>query len=333
VHVLMLLVLYLLARKSGTPYGVVVWPIWLLVVSWLVAPFWFNPLGFSWDKLTEDATDFWLWLQRGEGNSTRSWVAWVLEENQSLKSMGPRQRAASVALQLRHVVVGVGVLYWQNVLWEEVLFACALVALAVLVPRAFSCLCLDGNAQLERAIKALVLAALFSGAVALAIGTGLGWESIGRAPLTVLGVLHLLGFAVGAASLLIGFHPVVLEFFRIFDLLVGAALLAALAVLSLLRFPGYVQTRVMFHRAFSRGLLIDRLLQSRANASFAPADVVAARSRANAQPAPRGAAAALARWRRKWNEWRANARAVVRSASVRSSSGFGAASYAPLPSS
>ena len=49
------------------------WSIWLVVLAWLFAPFWFNPLAFDRAKLKADASQWLLWMERKDANMVASW--------------------------------------------------------------------------------------------------------------------------------------------------------------------------------------------------------------------------------------------------------------------
>ena len=67
VELVLLLLLYAVASSSNH-YIAITWAGWLVGLSWLFAPFWFNPMAFKWEKATKDASDYFAWLRRQEGS-------------------------------------------------------------------------------------------------------------------------------------------------------------------------------------------------------------------------------------------------------------------------
>lgn len=57
-----------------------VWASWAMVVAWLFAPFWFNPVALDWRKLEDDLTEWRRWMAREGSSPSSSWLAWFHEE-------------------------------------------------------------------------------------------------------------------------------------------------------------------------------------------------------------------------------------------------------------
>jgi callose synthase len=74
------LILFALYTKSTQYFGLT-WSLWLTVVSFLLGPFWFNPLSFEWNKLKDDYHQWMSWMMEIGGTSEQSWEAWWKEEN------------------------------------------------------------------------------------------------------------------------------------------------------------------------------------------------------------------------------------------------------------
>lgn len=72
-------------ESDSLGYGAATWAIWFLAVSWLFAPFWFNPLCFEWSKVTSDFEDWLEWMKRVESDPSRSWKAWFKQEQEHLQ--------------------------------------------------------------------------------------------------------------------------------------------------------------------------------------------------------------------------------------------------------
>ncbi|MBA0798917.1 hypothetical protein Gohar_009466, partial [Gossypium harknessii] len=64
---------------------------WFLVLSWIMAPFVFNPSGFDWLKTVYDFDEFmnWIWYRGGVfAKAEQSWERWWYEEQDHLRTTG-----------------------------------------------------------------------------------------------------------------------------------------------------------------------------------------------------------------------------------------------------
>ncbi|VFQ73167.1 unnamed protein product [Cuscuta campestris] len=84
-EIVLLLVVYLAYGFSTGALSYILLTIssWFLAISWLFAPYLFNPSGFEWQKTVEDFRDWtnWLLYRGGIGvKGEESWEAWWDEE-------------------------------------------------------------------------------------------------------------------------------------------------------------------------------------------------------------------------------------------------------------
>lgn len=66
------LILLRIYTKSTQYYGVS-WSLWLVVISLLIGPFWFNPITFEWNKLKEDYLQYMRWMTEIGPTAEQSW--------------------------------------------------------------------------------------------------------------------------------------------------------------------------------------------------------------------------------------------------------------------
>merc|ERR1712054_204391 len=69
---------------TSEQYFGLTWAIWLVAISFLLGPFWFNPLSFETSKVKEDYYLWQIWMQERGGTSEQSWEVWWREENNYL---------------------------------------------------------------------------------------------------------------------------------------------------------------------------------------------------------------------------------------------------------
>ncbi|KAJ1441429.1 Glycosyl transferase, family 48 [Sesbania bispinosa] len=91
---------------------------WFLAISWLFAPFLFNPSGFDWQKTVDDWTDWKRWMGNRGGigiPSDKSWESWWDEENEHLKYSNIRGKILEIILALRFFIYQYGIIYHLNI--------------------------------------------------------------------------------------------------------------------------------------------------------------------------------------------------------------------------
>lgn len=118
-ELMVLLICYTAYGKaaSGFAFMFVTFSMWFLVVSWLFAPFLFNPSGFEWQKIVDDWEDWAKWISSKGGIGVpgkRSWESWWEEEQEHLQYTGFTGRLCEVILSLRFFLYQYGIVYQLN---------------------------------------------------------------------------------------------------------------------------------------------------------------------------------------------------------------------------
>eukprot|EP00268_Persea_americana_P015686 TRINITY_DN1734_c0_g1_i2.p1 TRINITY_DN1734_c0_g1~~TRINITY_DN1734_c0_g1_i2.p1 ORF type:complete len:1912 (-),score=285.97 TRINITY_DN1734_c0_g1_i2:1152-6887(-) len=247
---------------------------WVLVVSWIMAPFIFNPSGFDWLKTVYDFDDFmnWIWYQGGVSTKAdQSWETWWYEEQDHLSTTGLWGKLLEIILDLRFFFFQYGVVYQLGIANKSTSIAVYLLSWIYLVVALAIYIVLiharDKYAAKEhiyyRAVQFFViclttlviiillrftpfkLTDLLTSMMAF-IPTGWGIISIAQV------IRPFLQFTV--------VWETVVSIARLYDILFGVIVMAPVALLSWM--PGFqsMQTRILFNEAFSRGLQISRIL-------------------------------------------------------------------------
>ncbi|RID61679.1 hypothetical protein BRARA_E00810 [Brassica rapa] len=250
---------------------------WFLVISWLFAPYIFNPSGFEWQKTVEDFDNWVSWLMYKGGVGVKgelSWESWWEEEQMHIQTL--RGRILETILSLRFFMFQYGVVYKLNLTAKDTSLALygyswiVLVAVVLLFklfwysPRKSSNILLA--LRFLQGVVSLVVIALIALAIAL---TDL---SIPDMFACVLGFIPT-GWAILSLAItwkrlikLFGLWETVREFGRIYDAAMGMLIFAPIALLSWFPFISTFQSRLLFNQAFSRGLEISIILAgNRAN--------------------------------------------------------------------
>ncbi|KAK4479931.1 hypothetical protein RD792_012983 [Penstemon davidsonii] len=204
---------------------------WFLVISWLFAPYIFNPSGFEWQKTVEDFDDWtnWLMYKGGVGvKGDNSWESWWDEEQVygfswvvlagivmifKIFTFSPK-KSTSFQLVLRFMQgvtsLGIIVAVCLVVIFTELSIADLFASILAFIPTGWFILCL-----------------------------AITWRSIVKS---------------------LGLWDSVKEFARMYDAGMGIIIFAPIAVLSWFPFVSTFQSRLLFNQAFSRGLEISLIL-------------------------------------------------------------------------
>lgn len=247
---------------------------WFLVVSWIMAPFVFNPSGFDWLKTVYDFDDFmnWLWYRGGVyTKADQSWETWWYEEQDHLRTTGIWGKLLEIILDLRFFFFQYGIVYQLRITHHNTSIAVYLLSWIIMVVAVGIYIIIsyagDKYSAKEhiyyRLVQFLVIFLSVLVIVILLKCTRFEFLDI---------VTSLLAFIpTGWGMILIAqvLRPflqstvvwdTVVALARLYDMLFGVIVMAPVALLSWL--PGFqsMQTRILFNEAFSRGLQISRLL-------------------------------------------------------------------------
>ncbi|MBA0556770.1 hypothetical protein Golob_026847 [Gossypium lobatum] len=247
---------------------------WFLVLSWIMAPFVFNPSGFDWLKTVYDFDEFmnWIWYHGGVfAKAEQSWERWWYEEQDHLRTTGLWGKLLEIILDLRFFFFQYGIVYQLGIANHSTSIAVYLLSW-IYIFVAFGIYLVISYARDKYAAKEhiyfrmvqflviilgiLVIIALleftafnfvdiFTSLLAF-IPTGWGLISIAQVLRPFLQSTWLWESVVSVA--------------RLYDIMFGVLVMVPLAFLSWM--PGFqsMQTRILFNEAFSRGLRIFQLV-------------------------------------------------------------------------
>lgn len=263
-----LLVLYYFCKPEGSPYGLITWAGWLIVAGWLFAPFWFNPMAFEWSKNIDSLHTFNYWMARQDNSPDRSWTAWWSQEVSYYNKLDNSKKFLLTLQSFRHALVGMCLLSYKRSSSLEVVVCAALIvgvgSLILLVRNRVAV-----NSQFfYRATKAILILVFVVVFVTMLNIFRASFAGLLHSLLTFVALFYVGNF-IAECFLIWGSSssPALRRVFKLQDYFIGWGILATLCVMSILRVPSIIQTRLMFHNAFSRGVLIDRLLNASNNES------------------------------------------------------------------
>ncbi|GAB2277920.1 Callose synthase 9 [Dionaea muscipula] len=273
-EVVLLLVVFLAygySEGGAISYVLITISSWYMALSWLFAPYLFNPSGFEWQKTVEDFRDWtnWLLYRGGIGvKGEESWEAWWDEELAHIQTLGGR--IMETILSLRFFIFQYGIVYKLQLQGSDTSLTVyglswAVLAALVLLFKVFSfSQKASVNFQLLlRFIQGITFMLCLAGlATAIAL-TNLSLTDVFACILAFLptgwAILSIAGAwrpYVKKLGLWKSFRSIAL----LYDAGMGMLIFIPIALFSWFPFVSTFQTRLMFNQAFSRGLEISLIL-------------------------------------------------------------------------
>ncbi|KAL1561337.1 Callose synthase 9 [Salvia divinorum] len=244
---------------------------WFLAISWLFAPYLFNPSGFEWQKTVEDFRDWtnWLLYRGGIGvKGQESWEAWWDEELSHMRTFSGR--VMETILSLRFFIFQYGIVYKLNVQGDNTSltvygFSWIVFAVLIVLFKVFTfSQKISVNFQLVlRFVQGLAFLLAVAGVSVAVAMTSLSISDIFAC------ILAFLPTGWGILSIACAWKPVVKKMglwksirsiARLYDAAMGIIIFIPIAFSSWFPFASTFQTRLMFNQAFSRGLEISLIL-------------------------------------------------------------------------
>ncbi|XP_052176663.1 callose synthase 10 [Diospyros lotus] len=244
---------------------------WFLVISWLFAPYIFNPSGFEWQKTVEDFDDWtsWLLYKGGVGvKGENSWEAWWDEEQMHIQTL--RGRILETILTLRFLVFQYGIVYKLHLTGKDTSIAIYGFSWVVLV--AIVMIFKIFTFSPKKSTNFQLILRFMQGVTSIGLVTALclvvAFTDLSIADLfaSILAFIPtgwiIICLAVTWKSIVrsLGLWDSVREFARMYDAGMGMIIFAPIALLSWFPFVSTFQSRLLYNQAFSRGLEISLIL-------------------------------------------------------------------------
>ncbi|EPS67036.1 hypothetical protein M569_07740, partial [Genlisea aurea] len=272
-EIVLLLIVYLAYgyNKGAVSYILLTISSWFLALSWLYAPYLFNPSGFEWQKTVEDFHDWtnWLLYRGGIGvKGEESWEAWWDEELSHIRTF--RGRVLETILSLRFFIFQYGIVYKLQVQGDNTSlsvygFSWAVFAVLILLFKVFTfSQKISVNFQLVlRLVQGVAFVLAVSGIIVAVVMTSLSVTDIFAC------ILAFLPTGWGILSIACAWKPVMKRLGlwksfrsigRLYDAAMGMLIFVPIAFFSWFPFVSTFQSRLMYNQAFSRGLEISLIL-------------------------------------------------------------------------
>lgn len=279
-ELLLLLIVYDLFRRSyqsNTAYVLITYAIWFMSMTWLFAPFLFNPSGFDWGKIVDDWKDWnkWIVQQGGIGiQQDKSWQSWWYDEQDHLRHSGLGSRLIEILLSLRFFLYQYGLVYHLDISRQNKNFIVYVLSWVVIVVIFLLIKVVDigrkyfsANYHLVfRLFKALIFLGVLATIITLSIICDLSFKDL------VVCCLAFLPTGWGLILVAQAVRPMIegtalwhftKVFAQAYDYGMGIVLFAPIACLAWLPIISAFQTRFLFNEAFSRRLQIQPILAAK----------------------------------------------------------------------
>jgi callose synthase len=277
IELLILLIVYEIFGQSyrgAIAYIFITFSMWFMVVTWLFAPFLFNPSGFEWQKIVDDWTDWNKWISNRGGIGVppeKSWESWWEKEQEPIKYSGKRGIVLEIVLALRFFIYQYGLVYHLNITkhTKSVLVYClswVVIFVILLVMKTVSVGRRKFSADFQlvfRLIKGLIFITFISIIIILIAIPHMTVQDIFVCILAFMPTgwgLLLVAQAIKPVIVRIGLWGSIKALARGYEIIMGLLLFTPIAFLAWFPFVSEFQTRMLFNQAFSRGLQISRIL-------------------------------------------------------------------------
>ncbi|GJM87531.1 hypothetical protein PR202_ga03495 [Eleusine coracana subsp. coracana] len=245
IELMILLIVYEIFGQSyrgAIAYIFITISMWFMVVTWLFAPFLFNPSGFEWQKIVDDWTDWNKWISNRGGigvSPEKSWESWWEKEQEPLRHSGKRGIVLEIVLALRFFIYQYGLVYHLNITQSKSILVVDNNCLKPFPGLLFVMGCHLFNVGCHEVQDIFVCILAF-------MPTGWG--------------LLLIAQAIKPAVAKVGLWGSIKALARGYEIIMGLLLFTPIAFLAWFPFVSEFQTRMLFNQAFSRGLQISRIL-------------------------------------------------------------------------
>jgi len=233
------------------------------MVSWLFAPFWFNPMAFDGGKTRQDMRNWLLWMRRKDSSPLLSWEAWYAEEHEYLQTGSWMKRLHVLSPGFRYALTFVGLVasLSEKQLHEGLIEELTRYALIVGSVLGLLLLLLCCRYALRTSYLTMRIASTFlTVAVVLAVPVVLSAFSLYK----ILLLCAAFGYFVAAATrvfMMFGKPRAVLLPMQVYDYLCGGCLIGLCLLLSVPQFCRALQTKSLLSAVFERRIAHNEIMR------------------------------------------------------------------------
>ncbi|GMH49304.1 hypothetical protein TrRE_jg1805, partial [Triparma retinervis] len=236
------------------------WSLWLACVSFLAAPFWFNPLTFEWAVVRKDYDEWMGWMSGKGGGALKSWQIWFLEENSFYRGLNSSSKLFFLSKAVIYSFIGEGIRK-SELFHMDFIIHKPTVDIGLLIGAFVVLLCVT---KIFSMIGGLSYGVRRGGKILLSVATVI------VAAMAIVEDTNLLRYAIAGyyfagGVLMVGLLTLPASYtmiaYKIHDLVCGHIIFVVLFLLSALQFPAHVQTWLLYHNALSSDVVIEDILK------------------------------------------------------------------------
>jgi callose synthase len=236
------------------------WSLWLAASSFLCSPFWFNPLTFDWNVVTNDYDLWFKWIRGTSGGASKCWTMWYNEENAYFKGLPLMSKTLYMIKAAVYFLVAEGIrkssLFKADITLNEPTIGVGtiivLIACIVLFGKIFA---VKGQAvpyPVRRTIGIMLFVGLVICVVTLFI-EDTNYIRYALAGYYAAGAVCLIGLLFGV--------KIVKQLYLIHDIVCAHLIFVPLFILAALQLPGLIQTWLLYHNALSADVVVSDILR------------------------------------------------------------------------
>ncbi|KAM0068509.1 putative 1,3-beta-glucan synthase [Helianthus debilis subsp. tardiflorus] len=243
--------------------------IWFMVITWLFAPFVFNPLGFEWQKIVDDWSDWNKWISNQGGigiPSEKSWETWWEEEQEHLRFSGKCGVLLEMLLALRFLIYHFGLVYHLDMTKHDISFLVYSISVGIFVVVKALWFVRQSFGQKFQVLFGLIKGVIIFASVLMIL------KALSHMTLQDIVVCFLAFIPAGWGLLLIaqackpvvqmaGLWGSVRTVARGYEIVMGLIVFTPVAFFAWFPFVSEFQTHMLFGQAFNRGLQMSRILK------------------------------------------------------------------------
>ena len=224
------------------------------------SPFWFNPLTFDWNVVTNDY-DIWLrWIRGSTGGVSKSWSIWWTEENSFYKTMPLPSKLFYVVKAGLYLLMAEGIRRSDLLKSDTILSKPTIGVNNVLIFIAVLLVCGWIFSRNERAMPYPVRRTT---GILLSVGIVVGIVIIFVEDTNSIRYALAAYYGIGALCLigLLAGVKFVKHFYLIHDIVCGHIIFIPLVFLGAIQFPRHIQTWLLYHNALSSDVVVSDILR------------------------------------------------------------------------
>ena len=236
------------------------WSLWLASISFLASPFWFNPLTFDWNVVTNDY-DVWLrWIRGSSGGVSKSWSIWWTEENSFYKTMPLPSKLFYTVKAGLYLLMAEGIrrsdLFKSDMTLSKPTIGVNNVIVFISVLLVCGWLFARNERSMPYPVRRTIGILISVGIVVSVIIVFVEDTNSIRYALAAyygLGAFSLIGLLAGVKF--------VKHFYLIHDIVCGHIIFVPLIFLGAIQFPRHIQTWLLYHNALSSDVVVSDILR------------------------------------------------------------------------